>query len=91
MLSDISSRAKILLTEMFGISPEALKPESSLNTDLGLDSIDTIDLLTTLNDEFNLDLSPFDFEGCELLNDFLLRLEETAKIRSEKAGLSNSK
>lgn len=90
MNSKISARASVLLTEMFGISADKLKPESSLTADLGLDSIDTIDLLTSLNDEFDLDLSPFDFEGCSLLNEFLLRLEETSKIRVKKTSLANS-
>ena len=87
-LSEISNKAKSLLVEMFGLSTTDLSREKSLNKDLGLDSIDTIDLLTSLNDEFNIDLSPFDFEGCELLGDFLDRLEVKAVERKNK--LSNA-
>ena len=70
---------------MFGLKEEALSREKSLSQDLGLDSIDTIDLLTTLNEEFDIDLSPFDFEGCSLLGEFLDRLEVKSLERKRKS------
>ncbi len=84
-LSNISSRANTLLVEMFGIQADLLSVDKSLTEDLGLDSIDVIDLLTTLNDEFSLDLNPFDFEGCTLLGDFLERLEIKSVERKLKS------
>ena len=70
----IEQRAKILLSEMFGINQNKLTPNALLLSDLDLDSIDVIDLLMKLNDEFSLELSPFDFENCETLEQFLKKL-----------------
>ena len=61
---EIKERALNLLNEMFGIEQSRLVPKASLLNDLDLDSIDTIDLLMKLNEEFQLELSPFDFENC---------------------------
>lgn len=70
----IADRAKTLLIEMFGIAESKLTPNASLVNDLDLDSIDIIDLLMKLNDEYSLDLSPFDFENCDTLEQFTARL-----------------
>ena len=75
----IEKRASLLLTEMFGIEESKLKKQASLTNDLDLDSIDMIDLLMKLNDEYNLDLSPFDFENCNTLEQFLERLNSKSE------------
>jgi acyl carrier protein len=72
----IQERAKTLLQEMFKLDPQKLKGDASLFDDLDLDSIDVIDLLTQLNDEFTLELSPFDFENCQTLDQFLQKLNQ---------------
>lgn len=72
----IAERAKILLQEMFGIDQSRLLPDASLLNDLDLDSIDIIDLLMKLNQEYDLELSPFDFENCGTLEQFTTRLSE---------------
>lgn len=84
--ANIDIRAKALIIEMFGVAEEKIIPEASLTSDLDLDSIDTIDLLSTLNDEFLIDASPFDFEGCETIGAFLERLKELEETEREKKG-----
>ena len=76
MTTAIATRATELLVEMFRIDPPHIVKEASLREDLDLDSIDTIDLLSKLNQEFSLELTPFDFLDCKSLGDFLNRLEE---------------
>jgi acyl carrier protein len=90
----LEQRARNLLSEMFGIAEERLQPEASISDDLNLDSIDIVDLLSSLNAEFNLDLSPMDFEGCVKLEEFLTRLFEQAVVRRaavEKAALEKKR
>ena len=71
---DIQERASALLQEMFNVSPEQIQENASLSEDLDLDSIDTIDLLSRLNEEFSLELTPFEFQGCNSLGQFLEKL-----------------
>jgi len=70
MLNKIETRAKALMVEMLALKPEQLTPDASLVDDLNMDSIDTIDLLMKLSDEFELDLNPADFENCKTISDF---------------------
>ena len=72
----IAKRAQALLVETFHVAKDKMHAEASLSDELDVDSIDVIELLSTLNDEFSLDLTPFDFEGCQTLGQFLQRLVE---------------
>ena len=40
--------------EEFEISPEKLKPDAHIFTDLGLDSLDVVDLIVALQKKFNV-------------------------------------
>ncbi len=84
-LSAVSERSRVLFVELFGLDPTSLSAEKSIVEDLGLDSIDLIDLLTKINEEFNLDLDPSDFEGCALLGEFLDRLDIKSLERKKKS------
>jgi len=50
-LNDISARVDELMAKGFELKPEALKPEATLFGDLGLDSLDAIDLMITFERE----------------------------------------
>lgn len=75
--TEIAQRAQTLLVETFHVAKEKMQAEASLSDELDVDSIDMIELLSTLNDELSLDLTPFDFEGCQTLGQFLQRLVES--------------
>jgi len=78
-----------LLTENFRVANASLTPEADLFTDLSLDSLDIVDLLSLLNQKFNVFLSPSDFEGCRKLAQFEVRLtqvlNEPARQTTEKS------
>lgn len=74
--TDIARRAQALLVETFNVVKEKMHEDALLSDELDVDSIDMIELLSTLNDEFSIDLTPFDFEGCRTLGQFLQRLVE---------------
>jgi len=65
-----------LLTGNFRVVNASLAPEADLFTDLSLDSLDIVDLLSLLNQKFNVFLSPSDFEGCRKLEQFEVRLTQ---------------
>lgn len=75
--TEIAQKAQVLLVETFNVAKEKMHAEASLSDELDVDSIDMIELLSSLNDEFSLDLTPFDFEGCQTLGQFLQRLVES--------------
>ena len=54
--SAIEERVLALLAQMKGVSPEAVRPESSLEKDLGLDSLAMLDFFFALEEEFGVSL-----------------------------------
>lgn len=74
----LEEAARSYLIEMFDIGAEDVHPNAHFSKDLDLDSIDLVDWISRINDEFNLDLSPYDFEQCAQLKDFLTVLEKHA-------------
>ena len=47
-------KVKELVAEQLGISPETIKPESNILEDLGADSLDVIEMLMTLEEEYGI-------------------------------------
>jgi len=82
MNHEIEQRAISLMVEMLGIELDRIVPTASLVDDLNLDSIDMIDILMKLSDEFDLDLNPHDFENCLTVNDFTIILKQ--KVLTKK-------
>ena len=62
----IEEKVKNIIVEQLGVEPENVKPESSFVDDLGADSLDTVELMITLESEFDLTIPE----------------EEAAKIRT---------
>lgn len=61
---------------MFGVAPSMLTLETRLKEDLDLDSIDLIDIISRANDDLKLELTPFDFDGCSTLGDFIDKVND---------------
>ncbi len=47
-------RVKTLIANQLGISPDRVKEDSKLIEDLGADSLDTVEMLMTLEEEFGI-------------------------------------
>lgn len=50
-------KVKILLSNQLGIKEDRVKLESRVMEDLGADSLDIVELLMTLEDEFGIEVS----------------------------------
>ncbi len=51
---DIFQRIKTIFIEEFELEPEQLVPEATLFDDLGLDSLDAVDMVVALEKEFGV-------------------------------------
>ena len=51
---DIFQRLKSIFIEEFELEPEQLEPEATLFDDLGLDSLDAVDMVVALEKEFGV-------------------------------------
>ena len=55
-MSDIEARVKKIVVEQLGVEEDAVKNESSFIDDLGADSLDTVELVMALEEEFGAEI-----------------------------------
>ena len=52
----IGERVKKIIVEQLGVKEEDVKPEASFVEDLGADSLDTVELVMALEEEFDIEI-----------------------------------
>lgn len=67
---EIISRINHFLAEDFEVEPENITPESTLKETLDLDSLDYIDLIVAIENNFSLKVKPEDFQNMVTIKDF---------------------
>ena len=55
-MSDIEQRVTKIVAEQLGVAEADIKNESSFVDDLGADSLDTVELVMALEDEFEIEI-----------------------------------
>jgi acyl carrier protein len=61
-MSDIEQRVKKIVAEQLGVNEAEVKNESSFVNDLGADSLDTVELVMALEEEFGCEIPDEDAE-----------------------------
>jgi acyl carrier protein len=56
-MSDTYDRVKKIIVERLGVDEAEVTPEASFKDDLGADSLDVVELVMELEDEFDLEIS----------------------------------
>lgn len=64
-----------VLTEQFEIEPEEIRPDAHIYDDLGLDSIDAVDLVIKLQEETGKRLRPDEFKNARTVQDLVDTIE----------------
>ena len=72
-------RVKEIIVEQLGVSPEQVKPEGRFIDDLGADSLDTVELIMALEEEFNVEIPDEDAEKMVTVGDAINYLKENVK------------
>ncbi|MBJ7474391.1 MAG: acyl carrier protein [Burkholderiales bacterium] len=55
-MDNIEQRVKKIVAEQLGVTDAEIKNESSFVNDLGADSLDTVELVMALEDEFGIEI-----------------------------------
>ncbi|MDH3639775.1 MAG: acyl carrier protein [Gammaproteobacteria bacterium] len=55
-MSSVEERVKKIVVEQLGVGEDQVTPEASFVDDLGADSLDTVELVMALEEEFNTEI-----------------------------------
>ena len=65
-----------IIVEQLGVKPEEVTPEASFVDDLGADSLDTVELVMALEEEFGIEIPDEDAEKIQTVGDASKYIEE---------------
>ena len=79
MATSIETRVKEIITEQLGVDEKEVTPDASFIDDLGADSLDTVELVMALEEEFDIEISDEDAEKIITVVDAINYITENAK------------
>ena len=65
----IEQRVKEIIVEQLGVNESEVKPEAKFVDDLGADSLDLVELVMALEEEYNMEISDEDAEKIMTVGD----------------------
>jgi acyl carrier protein len=80
-MSDIAQRVKDIVVEQLGVNPDEVTPDASFIDDLGADSLDTVELVMALEEEFDAEIPDEDAENLKTVGEAIKYIEEHCQKR----------
>ncbi|RUM42678.1 acyl carrier protein [Phorcysia thermohydrogeniphila] len=68
-MENIEQKVKEIIADRLGVDPEEVTPEASFVEDLGADSLDTVELVMALEEEFGIEIPDEDAEKIQTVGD----------------------
>ena len=75
---EIFDKVKEIIVEQLGVAETAVAPDASLIDDLGADSLDIVELIMALEEEFDIEIPDADAEKVVTVNDVVDYIKDNA-------------
>ena len=75
-MSSVAERVTEIVSEQMGVNKDQVTPETSFINDLGADSLDTVELVMELEEEFDINIPDEDAEKIETVGQAVKYIEE---------------
>ncbi len=75
-MASIAERVKEIVVEQLGVSEEQVVPEAKFIEDLGADSLDTVELVMALEEEFGAEIPDEDAEKITTVGEAIAFIEK---------------
>ncbi|MCK6598432.1 MAG: acyl carrier protein [Bdellovibrionaceae bacterium] len=76
----LNPKIKDIIVEQLSVDPEKVKPEASFIDDLGADSLDIVELVMAMEEEFDIEIPDEDAEKLKTVQDVTKYLETKGKL-----------
>ena len=77
--SSIESKVRDIIVEQLGVNADQVTPEAKFIEDLGADSLDTVELVMALEEEFGIEVPDEKAEKLQSVGDVIKHVEESQK------------
>ena len=77
-MESVADRVKKIIVDQLGVEEELVTPEASFVDDLGADSLDTVELVMALEEEFSVEIPDDAAETIRTVGDAVSFLEKKA-------------
>ncbi len=74
----LQEKVRSIIAEQLGVKPEEVTPQASFIDDLGADSLDTVELVMALEEEFGVEIPDEEAEKLVTVGDAIKYIEEKA-------------
>ena len=75
----VEERVKNIIVEQLRVEPEQVKPEAQFVNDLGADSLDTVELIMALEEEFDIEIPDEQAEKIKTVGEAIEHIKAKAK------------
>ncbi|HBE96800.1 MAG TPA: acyl carrier protein [Verrucomicrobiales bacterium] len=75
MAENIAEKVTEIIVEQLGVSADQVKPESNLIEDLGADSLDAVELVMAVEEEFGIEVPDEEAEKLRSVGDIISHVE----------------
>ena len=81
MAESVSDRVRAIIAEQLGVKLEEVTDAASFIEDLGADSLDTVELVMALEEEFGIEIPDEDAEKMVTVGDAIKYIEQKAAAK----------
>ena len=74
----VLEKVKSILAEQFDVEEDTISEETSLQDDLGADSLDVVDVLMSIEDEFSIEVPDEDVENIKTVGSLVAYIEQNS-------------
>ncbi len=74
-------KVKDIVVEQLGVKEQEVKPEASFVEDLGADSLDTVELVMALEEEFGIEIPDEDAEKAKTVGEVVGYIDKKLKAK----------
>ena len=78
-MSEITNKVIAIIVDKLGVDKEEVTPEKSFTSDLGADSLDTVELIMELEKEFDVQIPDDQAEKIATVGDAIAFIENATK------------